>query len=140
MNEVTHDERFLFDLQGFLILRGAIESELVEALDRAVVENEAIEHDESWAEGLPVATAAHLTKDTNIENQVRLNGLPRLAPIFDRLIAHPAILPYLEEFMGEPQLVNTWAISKLDAAVYSRAFHRRTKGTDELDDFEPQRI
>ena len=69
-----------------------------------------------------------------------MNVLPRLDPVIDGLIAHPAILPYLKEFMGEPQLVNTWAISKLDAAVYSRAFHRRTKGTDELDDFEPQRI
>ena len=41
--------------------------------------------------------------------------------------------------MGEPQLVNTWAISKLDAAVYSRAFHRRTKGTDELDELHHSR-
>ena len=32
--------------------------------------------------------------------------------VFDRLIAHRAILPYLKEFMEEPQLVNTWSISK----------------------------
>ena len=49
VHEVTDDEKFLFDLQGFLILRGAIEPDLVAALDQAVVANEAIEHDDSWA-------------------------------------------------------------------------------------------
>ena len=112
MHEVSDEEKFLFDIQGFLILRGAIDRPLVETLDRAVVENEAIDHDESWADGLPVVSAQHFIKDTNVENQVRLNGLPRLDPIFDQLIAHPAILPYLKEFIGEPQLVNTWSISK----------------------------
>ena len=83
-------------------MRGAIDSNLVEALD----------HDESWADNLPVVTAQHFIKDPNIAHQVRLNGLPRTNPVFDRLIAHRAILPYLKEFMGETQLVNTWSISK----------------------------
>ena len=114
MHTVTDEEKFLFDIQGFLILRGAIDAELVAGLDRAVVANEAIDHDESWAEGIPVVRGQHFIKDTNVEHQVRLNGLPRLDPVFDQLIAHPAILPYLREFMGEPQLVNTWAISKYE--------------------------
>ncbi|MCH2665391.1 hypothetical protein MK139_13730, partial [bacterium] len=114
MGQVTEEEKFLFDIQGFLILRGAIDRDLIESLDAAVVENEATEHDESWADGLPVVTAKHFIRDFNIENQVRLNGLPRLDPIFDELIAHPAILPYLKEFMGDPQLVNTWSISKYE--------------------------
>ena len=112
MHEVTAEERFLFDIQGFLILRGAIERELIAALDAAVVANEAKDHDESWAEGIPVVNGQHFTKDTNVDSQVRLNGLPRLDPVFDQLIAHPAMLPYLREFMGELQLVNTWSISK----------------------------
>ena len=99
VHEVTDDEKFLFDLQGFLILRGAIEPDLVAALDQAVVSaNEAIEHDDSWAEGLPVVTRPLLTKDLFLEHHIRLNGLPRLDPVFDRLIAHPGYLPYLEEF------------------------------------------
>ncbi len=114
MIDITDAEKFLFDIQGFLILRGGIEPDLVDALDRAVVENEAIDHDESWAEGIPVVRGQHFIKDRNIEHQIRLNGLPRLDPIFDQLIAHPAILPYLNEFMGEPQLVNTWSISKYE--------------------------
>ncbi len=103
MNTVTDAEKFLFDIQSYLILRGAIDLDLVEALDRAVVENEALDHDESWADGIPVVRARHFIKDHNIQHQVRLNGLPRLDAIFDQLIAHPAILPYLKEFMGEPR-------------------------------------
>ena len=107
MNQVTDAEKFLFDIQGYLILPGAIDDDLVDALDRAVVHNEALDHDESWADGLPIVTAQHFIKDHNIEHQVRLNGLPRLDPVFDQLIGHPSVLPYLKEFMGEPQLVNT---------------------------------
>jgi len=130
MHKVTQEDKFLFDLQGYLILRGAIESELVNSLDWAVVENEAIEHDESWAEGLyegPLTERSkhgkHLTKDTDIKNQVRLNGLPRLNPIFDCLIAHPAIVPYLDEFMDDPQLVNTWSISKYEGMIATGWHH-----------------
>jgi ectoine hydroxylase-related dioxygenase (phytanoyl-CoA dioxygenase family) len=114
MNEITDAEKFLFDIQGYLILRQAIDRDLIEALDRAVVQNEALDHDESWADGLPVVRGQHFIVDHNIEHQVRLNGLPRLDPVFDRLIAHPSVLPYLKEFMGEPQLVNTWSISKYE--------------------------
>ena len=64
MREVTDEEKFLFDIQGFLILRAAIARDLIDALDRAVVENEAFDHDESWADGLPVVTAQHFIKDT----------------------------------------------------------------------------
>ena len=64
MHEVTAEERFLFDIQGFLILCGAINRGLIDALDAAVVENEAKDHDESWAEGLLVANGQHFTKDT----------------------------------------------------------------------------
>ena len=114
MHEVTAAECFLFDIQGFLILRGVIDHSLIDALDSAIIENEAKDHDERWAQGLPVVNGQHFTKDTNVDCQGRLNGLPRLDPIFDLLIAHPAILPYLQEFMGEPQLVNTWSISKYE--------------------------
>ena len=90
------------------------------ALDEAVVANEAIEHDDSWAEGLPVVQHRPLfTKDLFLEHQIRLNGLPRLDPVFDRLIAHPGYLPYLEAFMDQPQLVNTWSISKYPGLAVS---------------------
>ena len=124
MNQVTDAEKFLFDIQGYLILPSAIDGSLVAALDRAVVQNEALDHDESWAEGLPIISHQNFIKDHNFdengkprdcagtEHLVRLNGLPRLDPVFDQFIGHPSVIPYIKEFMCEPQLINTWSISK----------------------------
>jgi hypothetical protein len=44
----------------------------------------------------------------------QLNGLPKIDPtgLFDTLVAHPRVLPYLDAFVGDPQLVNTWSLSK----------------------------
>jgi ectoine hydroxylase-related dioxygenase (phytanoyl-CoA dioxygenase family) len=45
--------------------------------------------------------------------QIRLNALLRLSPAFDRIIDYPAVYPYLCDFMREPQLGNSWSISKI---------------------------
>ena len=58
------------------ILRGAIEPELVQALDRAVAENEVKEHDESWAAGLPAVGRAHFTEDSIDEHLDPERALP----------------------------------------------------------------
>ena len=41
MNQVTDTEKFLFDIQGYLILPGAIDGDLIDALDCALVRNTA---------------------------------------------------------------------------------------------------
>lgn len=110
--EVTDDDKFLFDLQGFLIFRGAIDRTLCDALLNAVIANEEKEHDNSWSRDFADGPGKHGPKDTNVDHQIRLNGLSRLDPVFDELIAHPAVLPYLNAFMISPQLVNAWSISK----------------------------
>ena len=38
----------------------------------------------------------------------------RLDSVFDELIAHTKILPYLQEFMKDPQFLNGWSISKFE--------------------------
>src|SRR5262249_28431566 len=44
--------------------------------------------------------------------QIRLNGLLRLSPVFDLIIDYPTVYPYLCDFMRDPQLANSWAITK----------------------------
>jgi len=63
--------------------------------------------------------------DKSREFQVRLNGLLRLDPVFDLMIAHPKVVPYLKAFMGEPQLINTWSISKFKGAQQGGMASRR---------------
>lgn len=115
VDPVSIEDRFMFDLQGFLILRGAVDRALCAELLKAVRAAEAKDYADEWREKLPPEQRAHRTKDVS-ETQIRLNGLPRLDPIFDEMIAHPAILPYLEAFQQNPQLVNTWSITKMKHA------------------------
>lgn len=127
---VSVEDRFLFDLQGFLILRNVLTPEecaeyleVVNRLDHQTFEDKWMESvgphrptREAEQSAWPVGYDKH--------DQIRLNGLPRLDSIFDRLIDQPRVLPYLMEFVGEqkrasraggavpPQLGNTWSISK----------------------------
>lgn len=109
---VSIEDRYVFDIHGFLVLRGAIDRSLCAELLKAVRAAEAKDYADLWREKLPKEKQAHRTKDVGDHGYIRLNGLPRLDPIFDEMIAHPAILPYLNEFMDQPQLVNTWSITK----------------------------
>lgn len=114
---VTPENRFLFDLQGYIVLRGAVDRGLCEQLLRGVRAAEARDYPDAWREKLPPEKRAHRSKDTDVQSQIRLNGLPRHDPIFDEMIGHPAILPYLNDFMGDPQLVNTWSITKFKGVL-----------------------
>src|ERR1041385_4979063 len=101
---VTDRDRFLFDLQGFLLLPGALAEqdriELLAELDRL----EPLDHDDSgWRNPRADGKTSQPTKQTS-PGQTRLNGLLRLSPAFDRLIDYPAVYPYLCEFMRDPQL------------------------------------
>src|SRR4051812_40324562 len=101
MEAVSREDRFLFDLQGFLVLRSVLSPEecmrYLEALRCLEARDD---FDDRWLEALPPGAKGRPTKETNHAEQIRLNGLPRLDPTFDELIDHPRILPYLYEFMG----------------------------------------
>lgn len=112
MTEITTEQRFLFDLQGFLILRGVLTSAECAGYRETLERLEKQDFDDSWAErfrdrGEPLPTCDRRKPDT-----VRFNGLLRLDSSFDALIDHPGVFPCLQEFTGNPQLINTWSILK----------------------------
>src|ERR1051325_8692082 len=109
---VTDRDRFLFDLQGFLLLRGALaEQDRVELLDE-LYRLVPLDYDDSgWVKQRADGKKSQPTKQSS-PGQVRLNGLLRLSRVFDRIIDYPSVYPYLCEFMRDPQLGNSWAISK----------------------------
>ena len=112
VSDIPEEDRFLFDLQGFIALRGVLSPAECEKLLTALRGLEAQEYEDSWQERLSGGIKGRPTKETNVPHQVRLNGLPRLDDAFDLAIAHPAVMPYLNTLVGEPQLINTWSISK----------------------------
>src|SRR5690606_13434248 len=106
-------EKFQFDTQGFLLLRGVLSPEECAALLEATDRLASVEFDDAWLRHPQIAGLGDGTlQRMNGGTYIRLNGLIRLDPVFDQLIGHPAILPYLREFMDQPQLINTWSIHK----------------------------
>jgi hypothetical protein len=129
MTEVSIEDRFLFDLQGFLVLREVLSpgecSRYLETLRRL----EERTYEDRWLESLPPGPPGRPTRETNMPGQLRLNGLPRLDPVYDELIDPPRLLPLLREFVGLPQLINTWSISKWPGAEPG-GWHRGVPTTD----------
>lgn len=110
---VTPEQKFLFDLQGCIVLRGVLTPDECKQYLAAIEEQEARPHDDQ-ARRDKYNRTGHPSQKTLEDSPTskRLNGLLRLNPIFDALIAHPGVAPYLEAFMETPQLCNTWSITK----------------------------
>lgn len=98
MLEMSAREKFLFDVQGFLVVKGLLTSEEVSQLNQAVDAN----HD-----------SVHVDNNQNIGSSTTLGGtgkrmmlsnlltLPRpWCEPFRSLLAHPRMLPYLNTMLG----------------------------------------
>jgi hypothetical protein len=121
---ISDRDRFLFDLQGFLLLEGVLPPDEVLAYRALVRRVEERDYDDSWIanhRGAP-GSEPNPTKE-GAPPRLRMNGLLRLDDAFHRLIDHPRVLPYLEAFMEGPQIINTWSIAKARGAERG-AWHR----------------
>jgi hypothetical protein len=125
--EPTASQRWLFDLQGFVLLRGVLSGAECASLRSRLYELEAVDYPDRWIEelGLERCKVAHTKQSSSrdlqgMDGQTRLNGLPKIdnTGTFDHLIDHPRITPFLSAFIGggygqrEQQLVNIWSITK----------------------------
>ena len=110
---VSAEDKFTFDLQGFILLKGVLSPAECENYIRLVEElennppDDAARRDRNNSTGRPCQPTLQ-----NESGYKRLNGLLRMHSAFDAMIAHPGVYPYLEAYMDGPQLVNTWSISK----------------------------
>ena len=123
------EERFLFDLQGFLKLSEVLSPAECASYINTLRQLEEREYEDRFLDANGPDRPGRPTKQVKRANQIRLNGLLRLDPIFDSLIDHPRVLPYLREFVHKPQLINTWSISKFRGAVHS-GWHRGVPTSD----------
>ena len=79
---MTEQERYLFDLQGFLVVPNA--------LSRATIDQLNCTMDAKIAESCPIDMRTH-----------RFVGLLRWDSAYRNLIDNPSVVPYLEELLGE---------------------------------------
>jgi hypothetical protein len=88
---VTADDRFLFDVRGFLHLRGAMSVK-----ELAQYEGWVAEVDKTDVKALNNNDENSLKNQLNRPLSRVVDADPRFACFFD----HPAVVPYLEEFLG----------------------------------------
>lgn len=101
LQQALERAKFLFDLQGFVVLRGVLSSEEVAAANAAIDAH-------SWHERQrPVRNSKDDTKFAGDMRNGRLDMAGMLgweAPhrdIFRKMLAHPGLVPYLHELVGE---------------------------------------
>ncbi len=76
---MTPEEKFLLDLNGYLIIKGVLNSDEIEDMNRTC--------DEKYP-------------PHSSENGYRTDNVSQWGPMFQKLIDHPGITPYLEELLG----------------------------------------
>ena len=120
MIELSAADDFLFDAQGFVILREAFDADrcrrYLAELDRLFEHS----YEDAWLQREDVRgqTTVQLS-----EGQRRINGLPLWTDIFDEVISFAPVVARLRRWMQHPQLVNTWAIEKTAGAPWG-GWHR----------------
>jgi hypothetical protein len=92
---MTEAQRFLFDLQGYLVIEDALSPAEVAAFTETIyrLAHEKVPEPERWdARGQP---KAFLTVHRPIEKD----------PIFLQMVDHPAVLPILQQLVGEAPIL-----------------------------------
>lgn len=86
---MTDEERYLFDLNGYLVVRGALAADEMDALDAA------LERVDVWAEAARRPQTVH-----NNALKTHLGPVRDWGPEFLALATHPVVLGYLRELLG----------------------------------------
>ena len=86
---------FLFDLRGYIILKQAVERDLVDDLNRAIDELPALEYGQWYGN----AQRRDYTASTGLE----LHNCVEAGEPFERLIDHPGWIQHVRHYAGEEQ-------------------------------------
>ena len=104
---MTPEERYLFDLQGYLILRQVLPADLVQRLNDAVDRLESLSDDQVAELGVPRKYTRGSVYATVGAPSGRGPGdytcaILKYGEPFEQLVDWPVILPYVEEMIGDP--------------------------------------
>ena len=103
---MTREEAYLFDLQGFLVLRQILPTEMVSALNETVDAIESLSDEEArtrgvprrYTQGSPYATLG-LAEKGNLNDYTC--DILTYGSLFEELIDWAPVLPYVESMIGE---------------------------------------
>ena len=104
---MTPEEKYLFDLQGYLVVRQVLSDELLGRINETIDELEKLDDEAVAARG----AARKYVQDDNVYAQkgVQTKGLGDYncnalgyGGVFEELVDLPTTLPYIDEMIGEP--------------------------------------
>jgi ectoine hydroxylase-related dioxygenase (phytanoyl-CoA dioxygenase family) len=100
---MTDEQRYLFDLQGYLVLKNVVPLDVVAQVNRV------LDHFESCTEAdLPIGVTHGKLRD---EKELYLANMVEGDPIFHQFIDHPAVIPIISEItLGLYRLNHAYAI------------------------------
>ncbi len=84
---------FLFDLNGYIVIKQAVEPELLDDLNRAFDNFPPLEHGEWWGNAQ--------RRDYNAATGLELHNCVEAGEPFERLIDHPGWINYVRRYCGE---------------------------------------
>jgi Phytanoyl-CoA dioxygenase (PhyH) len=85
---------YLFDLNGYLVLKGAVQPDLVGELNATLDAVPALDPQGWWGN-------VHRADDNPDDAGIELQNIVEGGPAFERLIDHPAWIAYLRRYSGE---------------------------------------
>ena len=128
MLEMTDRERFLFDVQGFLVVPGFLSASEVGRLNEAVDANEHKIVEDTNANIAGSSTLVGTAKRRILNDLVTLDH-PWCDPFRD-LLAHPKLLPYLNTMLGPGwRMDHSPALFVADRGAEGLALHGATSRT-----------
>ncbi len=118
---MTAEEKYLFDLRGYLVVRGALSAGLLGRLNETIDELEALGDDQVAARGAPrhyARSDVYAQVGPAARDGLRDYGCPvlPLGGVFEELIDLPTTLPQIENMVAEP--------CRLDAASFMSRHNR----------------
>ncbi len=84
---------FLFDLNGYIVIKNAVEPELLDDLNRAFDNFPPLEHGQWWGNAQ--------RRDYNAATGLELHNCVEAGEPFERLIDHPGWINYVRRYCGE---------------------------------------
>ena len=115
---MTEEQRYLFDLNGYLVVREALPADLVARLNAAIDRLNQMNDEEVAAAGAPRNTAV---EDASCEEFT--STLLAYGREFEELIDVAATMPFIGEMIGEPLRLDAMLYMSRVAGNFSRLHH-----------------
>lgn len=133
MLEMSAREKFLFDVQGFLVVKGLLTSEEVDQLNRAVDANRDLVHVDS-NQNIGASTTLRGTGKRMMLSDLLTLPNSSCEP-FRSLLAHPRMVPYLNTMLGPGwKLDHAPAIFMAEPGAEGLRLHGATAAASEIFD------